>query len=293
MPNAKTFQGLIQTLTGYWEKQGCVVMQPYDLPMGAATFHPATFLRSLGPDPWRCVYSQGCRRPNDGRYGTNPNRLQHYYQLQVVLKPSPADMQRLYLDSLEAVGFDPLCEDIRFVEDNWESPTLGAVGYGWEVWVNGMEVSQYTYFQKAGGIECRPVSGEISYGLERLSMLIQDKNSIYDLDWGAGFGGETLTYGKVFQRNEREQSAYNFELADTEDLQDSFSRCEKTCFLLIEQKLALPAYEQTILASHAFNLLDSRHAISAIERQQYVLRTRSMASSVAGLYDRMCRETSS
>ena len=291
MPNAKTFQGLIQTLVGYWEKQGCVVMQAYDLPVGAATFHPATFLRSLGPDPWRCVYTQGCRRPGDGRYGTNPNRLQHYYQLQVMLKPSPANMQELYLASLETAGFDRLCEDIRFVKDDWESPTLGATGYGWEVWINGMEVSQYTYFQKVGGIECRPVSGEISYGIERLSMLIQDKKNIYELDWGTGLNGKMLTYGEVFQRNEREQSAYNFEYANTKDLRDSFDQYEKTCSLLIEKELVLPAYEQTMLASHAFNLLDSRHAISVTERQQYVLRTRSMASSVAKLYDRINRET--
>lgn len=278
-----TFQGLILTLQNFWAKQGCVILQPYDMEMGAGTFHPATFLRSIGPEPWNAAYVQPCRRPTDGRYGENPNRLQHYYQFQVLLKPSPDNIQELYLESLTELGFDPLEHDIRFVEDNWESPTLGAWGLGWEVWLNGMEVTQFTYFQQVGGLECRPVPGEITYGLERIAMYIQDVKSIYDLVWTKGPQG-TVTYGDVFHQNEVEQSTYNFEQADTEQLFAQFETCESESNRLIEAGLPLPAYEQMLSASHVFNLLDARHAISVTERQRYILRIRALSRGIAQAY---------
>ena len=258
-------------------------MQPYDKEMGAGTFHPATFLRSIGPEPWRAAYAQPCRRPTDGRYGDNPNRCQHYYQFQVVLKPSPANIQALYLDSLKHLGIDPLEHDIRFVEDNWESPTLGAWGLGWEVWLNGMEVSQFTYFQQVGGINCQPVSGEITYGLERLAMYLQGKDNIYDLDWNSD-SCFALSYGDVFHQNEVEQSSYNFEYADTDNLFAAFDAAEQECNRLLEHTLALPAYEQILQASHVFNLLDARQVISVTERQQYILRIRTLARAIANAY---------
>jgi glycyl-tRNA synthetase alpha chain len=275
MPAAPSFQDLILTLQRFWAGQGCVILQPYDVEVGAGTFHPATTLRALGPDPWRAAYVQPSRRPTDGRYGENPNRLQHYYQFQVILKPAPADSQTLYLKSLEALGIDPRLHDIRFVEDDWESPTLGAWGLGWEVWCDGMEVSQYTYFQQVGGIECDPVSTELTYGLERLAMYIQGVESIYDLDFnGAGF-----TYGQVFKRSEREFSAFNFEHANTEKLFRHFRDAEAECAALVEKGLALPAYDQCIKASHTFNLLDARGAISVTERASYIGRVRALAKS--------------
>lgn len=281
--DVSTFQGLIQALQTFWAEQGCVVMQPLDMEVGAGTFHPATFLRSIGPEPWRTAYIQPSRRPTDGRYGENPNRLQHYYQFQVLLKPSPDNIQELYLDSLRLLGFDPLIHDVRFVEDNWESPTLGAWGLGWEVWLNGMEVTQFTYFQQVGGLECRPVSGEITYGLERLAMYIQGVESIYDLVWTRGPQG-VVTYGDVFHQNEVEQSTYNFEHADTEALFNWFDVCEKESQKLIDAGLPLPAYEQVMKASHTFNLLDARHAISVTERQRFILRVRTLARGVAEAY---------
>lgn len=281
--DVKTFQGLILALQDYWAQQGCAIVQPLDMEVGAGTFHPQTFLRSIGPEPANFAYVQPCRRPTDGRYGENPNRLQHYYQFQVILKPSPAEFQELYLDSLRMLGFDPLVHDIRFVEDNWESPTLGAWGLGWEVWLNGMEVTQFTYFQQVGGLECKPVAGEITYGLERLAMYIQNVDSIYDLVWTDGPRGKIL-YGDVFHQNEVEQSTYNFEHADVDVLFARFEACVKECELLIEHKLPLPAYEQVMRASHAFNLLDARHAISVTERQRYILRVRNMAKACAETY---------
>jgi len=281
--NAHTFQGLIQLLQSYWAEHGCVVMQPYDNEMGAGTFHPATFLRSIGPEPWRAAYVQPSRRPTDGRYGENPNRLQHYYQFQVMLKPSPDNIQQLYLDSLKMLGIDPLEHDIRFVEDNWESPTLGAWGLGWEVWLNGMEVTQFTYFQQVGGLECRPVTGEITYGLERIAMYLQGVNSVYDLVWVDGPDG-VVTYGDVFHQNEVEMSTYNFEFANTEFLFAQFDECERAFATLIEAKLPLPAYEQVLRASHSFNLLDARHAISVTERARFIGRVRTMARAVAESY---------
>ena len=281
--DVSTFQSLIQALQEFWSGHGCVVMQPLDMEVGAGTFHPATFLRAIGPEPWRAAYVQPSRRPTDGRYGENPNRLQHYYQFQVLLKPSPENIMELYLDSLRAMGFDPLVHDIRFVEDNWESPTLGAWGLGWEVWLNGMEVTQFTYFQQVGGLECRPVSGEITYGLERLAMYIQGVESIFDLVWTRGPQGD-VTYGDVFHQNEVEQSTYNFEHADTEELFHWFDVCEREGQKLIEAQLALPAYEQAMKASHTFNLLDARHAISVTERQRFILRVRSLARGVAEAY---------
>ncbi|OUV63077.1 MAG: glycine--tRNA ligase subunit alpha [Gammaproteobacteria bacterium TMED119] len=278
-----SFQSLILTLQQFWADQGCALMQPYDKEMGAGTFHPATFLRSIGPEPWRAAYAQPCRRPTDGRYGDNPNRCQHYYQFQVVLKPSPANIQALYLDSLKHLGIDPLEHDIRFVEDNWESPTLGAWGLGWEVWLNGMEVSQFTYFQQVGGINCQPVSGEITYGLERLAMYLQGKDNIYDLDWNSD-SSFALSYGDVFHQNEVEQSSYNFEYADTDNLFAAFDAAEQECNRLLEHTLALPAYEQILQASHVFNLLDARQVISVTERQQYILRIRTLARAIANAY---------
>ncbi|MEL7536939.1 MAG: glycine--tRNA ligase subunit alpha [Pseudomonadota bacterium] len=278
-----TFQALLLRLQHYWADRGCVVQQPYDMPMGAGTFHPATFLRAVGPEPWSAAYVQPCRRPSDGRYGDNPFRLQHYYQYQVVIKPSPLDIQALYLDSLRSLGIDPLVHDIRFVEDNWESPTLGAWGLGWEVWLNGMEVTQFTYFQQVGGLECRPVTGEITYGLERIAMYLQNVESIFDLVWTDGPLGR-VTYGDVFLQNEREQSAYNFEKADVAQLFTDFDVAEGQFGALIEDGLALPAYEQMLTASHTFNLLDARGAISVTERAAYILRVRAMARSVAEAY---------
>lgn len=279
----KTFQGLIQTLQDYWAAQGCVLVQPLDLEVGAGTFHPMTFLRSLGPEPVHAAYVQPCRRPTDGRYGDNPMRLQQYYQFQVILKPSPDNIQELYLGSLQALGIDTLVHDIRFVEDNWESPTLGAWGLGWEVWLNGMEVTQFTYFQQVGGMECSPVTGEITYGLERLAMYVQGVDSIYDLVWTDGPFGR-VTYGDVFHQNEVEQSTYNFEHADVAALFSYFDQCEQESQLLIEKGLALPAYEKVMKASHTFNLLDARHAISVTERQRYILRVRTLAKACAETY---------
>ncbi|QYJ93842.1 glycine--tRNA ligase subunit alpha [Shewanella spartinae] len=283
--DVKTFQGFILTLQEYWAQQGCAIVQPLDMEVGAGTFHPMTFLRSLGPEPMSSAYVQPCRRPTDGRYGENPNRLQHYYQFQVVLKPSPSNIQELYLGSLEALGVNMNIHDVRFVEDNWESPTLGAWGLGWEVWLNGMEVSQFTYFQQVGGLECSPVTGEITYGLERLAMYIQEVDSVYDLVWTDGPMGKIM-YGDVFHQNEVEQSTYNFEHANVEVLFKQFDDCEKACneLLALETPLPLPAYEQVMKASHAFNLLDARHAISVTERQRYILRVRTMAKSVAESY---------
>ena len=278
-----TFQGLILALQDYWAQQGCVILQPYDMEMGAGTFHPATFLRAIGPEPWRAAYVQPSRRPTDGRYGENPNRLQHYYQFQVLLKPSPDNIQDLYLGSLKLLGFDPLVHDIRFVEDNWESPTLGAWGLGWEVWLNGMEVTQFTYFQQVGGLDCRPVSGEITYGLERLAMYMQGVQSVYDLVWAKGPQG-TVTYGDVYHQNEVEQSTYNFEHANVEALFRQFDVCESESQRLIEAGLPLPAYEQMLKASHTFNLLDARRAISVTERQRFILRVRTLARAVAEAY---------
>lgn len=278
-----TFQGLILALQTYWAEQGCVILQPYDMEMGAGTFHTATFLRALGPETWNAAYVQPSRRPKDGRYGENPNRLQHYYQFQVVLKPNPDNIQQLYLDSLKAIGIDPLVHDIRFVEDNWESPTLGAWGLGWEVWLNGMEVTQFTYFQQVGGVECYPVTGEITYGLERLAMYLQGVDSVYDLVWTKGQFG-TVTYGDVFHQNEVEQSTYNFEYANVEKMFELFDFYEAEATRLIEAKLPLPAYEQVVKASHSFNLLDARGAISVTERQRYILRVRTLARSIATSY---------
>jgi len=282
-PSPRTFQDLILTLQQFWAERGCVVAQPYDMEMGAGTFHPATFLRAVGPEPWSAAYVQPCRRPTDGRYGENPFRLQHYYQYQVVIKPSPDNIQELYLDSLRALGIDPLTHDIRFVEDNWESPTLGAWGLGWEVWLNGMEVTQFTYFQQVGGLECRPVTGEITYGLERIAMYLQNVESIFDLVWTTGPLG-TISYRDVYHQNEVEQSVYNFEEADVDALFGQFDRAEGECLRLIERGLALPAYEQMLTASHTFNLLDARQAISVSERQRFILRVRTLARAVAGAY---------
>ncbi len=279
----RTFQDLIFALQKYWAAQGCIVLQPYDLEMGAGTFHTATFLRAVGPEPWAAAYVQPSRRPTDGRYGNNPFRLQHYYQFQVCIKPSPDNFQDLYLGSLRALGFDLLTHDIRFVEDNWESPTLGAWGLGWEVWLNGMEVSQFTYFQQVGGLDCRPVMGEITYGLERLGMYIQGKQSIFDIVWTDGPFG-TVTYGDVFHQNEVEQSTYNFEKADVGVLAAQFDAYESGCRRLLEDKLVLPAYEQMVKASHTFNLLDARHAVSVTERQRFLLRVRTLARGVAEAY---------
>jgi glycyl-tRNA synthetase alpha chain len=273
--SGNSFQALILKLQTYWAAQGCVILQPYDLEVGAGTFHPATTLRALGPEPWKAAYVQPSRRPTDGRYGENPNRLQHYYQFQVVLKPAPADSQLLYLDSLIALGIDPLRHDIRFVEDDWESPTLGAWGLGWEVWLDGMEVSQFTYFQQVGGIECDPVLTELTYGLERLAMYVQGVENVYDLD----YNGAGVSYGDVFKRNEQEFSAYNFEYADTERLFAHFADAERECQALVARHLALPAYDQCIKASHTFNLLDARGVISVTERAAYIGRVRALAKA--------------
>lgn len=280
----KSFQDLILTLHRYWGEKGCVILQPYDMEVGAGTFHPATTLRSVGPRPWAAAYVQPSRRPKDGRYGENPNRLQHYYQYQVIIKPSPPDLQELYLGSLTAIGIEPDLHDIRFVEDDWESPTLGAWGLGWEVWCDGMEVSQYTYFQQVGGLDCAPVSGELTYGLERLAMYVQGVDNVYQLNFNGQDGARRITYGDVFLQAEQEFSRYNFEYADTDILLQHFKDAEKECLTLLEagdtgnrHELALPAYDQCIKASHVFNLLDARGVISVTERQAYILRVRELA----------------
>jgi len=277
--NALTFQDIILTLQHYWAKQGCVILQPYDMEVGAGTSHPATILRALGEKPWKCAYVQPSRRPKDGRYGNNPNRLQHYYQFQVILKPSPETIQELYLQSLRELGINPDLHDIRFVEDDWENPTLGAWGLGWEVWCDGMEVTQFTYFQQVGGIECSPVSGEITYGLERLAMYIQGVENVYDLAFN-----ETMTYGEVFLENEREFSAYNLEYADTEQLLRHFSDAETECRSLLSHNLPLPAYDQCLKASHRFNLLDARGVIGVTERAAYIARVRALAKACCELW---------
>ena len=274
-----TFQQLILRLNEFWDRQGCVLLQPYDMEVGAGTFHTATFLRAIGPEPWNAAYVQPSRRPKDGRYGENPNRLQHYYQYQVVMKPSPADIQERYLASLAALGIDAKEHDIRFVEDDWESPTLGAWGLGWEVWLDGMEVTQFTYFQQVGGLDCKPVLGEITYGLERLAMYLQGKESIYDLVWTPG-----VTYGDVYHQNEVEQSRYNFELSNPEMLFRHFGEFEAEAQRLIEAQCVLPAYEMVLKSSHAFNLLDARGAISVTERAAYIGRVRALARAVAQAY---------
>ncbi|HEU4645944.1 MAG TPA: glycine--tRNA ligase subunit alpha [Burkholderiales bacterium] len=274
-----TFQQLIQRLAKFWDDQGCVLLQPYDMPVGAGTFHTATFLRAIGPEPWNAAYVQPSRRPKDGRYGDNPNRLQHYYQYQVVMKPSPADLQERYLASLAALGIDATEHDIRFVEDDWESPTLGAWGLGWEVWLDGMEITQFTYFQEVGSLPCKPVLGEITYGLERLAMVLQGKESVYDLVWTPG-----VTYGDVYHQNEVEQSRYNFELADTDLLFRHFGEYEADAKRLVEAHCTLPAYERVLQCSHTFNLLDARGAISVTERAAYIARVRALARAVAQAY---------
>ncbi|WP_075179626.1 glycine--tRNA ligase subunit alpha [Neptunomonas phycophila] len=289
-PDASTFQGLILALQTFWAEQGCVLVQPLDMEVGAGTFHPATFLRAIGPENWRSAYVQPSRRPTDGRYGENPNRLQHYYQFQVVIKPSPDNFQELYLESLKRLGVDLNIHDVRFVEDNWESPTLGAWGLGWEVWLNGMEVTQFTYFQQAGGLECYPVTGEITYGLERIAMYLQNVDSVYDLIWTKNTDGSVVTYGDVFHQNEVEMSTYNFEHADVPKLFENFDHYEVECNKLLAAKLPLPAYEMVLKASHTFNLLDARHAISVTERQRYILRVRTLAREVAQGYFNTRRE---
>lgn len=283
MNKPTTFQDIILTLQKYWAEQGCVILQPMDMEMGAGTFHPATFLRAIGPEPWSSAYVQPCRRPTDGRYGENPNRAQHYYQFQVVLKPSPLDIQDKYLDSLRTLGIDPLTDDIRFVEDNWESPTLGAWGLGWEVWQNGMEISQFTYFQQVGGLPCKPVTGELTYGLERLAMHLLGVNSMFDLPWSKTPSG-IVTYGDVYHQNEVEMSAYNFEHANTDMLFQAFDDYEREAKKLMALSLPLPAYEMLMKASHSFNVLDARRAVSVTERQRYILRVRQMATAVAQAY---------
>jgi glycyl-tRNA synthetase alpha chain len=281
--DVSTFQGLVLALEDFWAKQGCVLLQPYDMEVGAGTFHPGTFLRAIGPEPWSAAYPQPSRRPTDGRYGQNPNRLQHYYQYQVVIKPSPLNIQDLYLDSLASLGLDPLEHDIRFVEDNWESPTLGAWGLGWEVWLNGMEITQFTYFQQVGGLECRPVTAELAYGVERIAMYLQGVDDIFELTWTDSPLGR-VSYGDVFLQNEQEMSAYNFEHADTEALFAQFEAYERQCEALVELELPLPAYDMVLKASHTFNLLDARHAISVTERQRFILRVRTLSRAVAERY---------
>jgi glycyl-tRNA synthetase alpha chain len=279
-----SFQEIILRLQQFWAAQGCVILQPYDLEMGAGTFHPATTLRALGKAPWRAAYVQPCRRPSDGRYGENPNRLGHYYQFQVIMKPSPTDSQQLYLSSLQALGIDPMEHDIRFVEDDWESPTLGAWGLGWEVWCDGMEVTQFTYFQQVGGIECDPVSVELTYGLERLAMYVLDKENVYDLPYNNPASPTPLTYGDVFLEDERQFSAFNFEAANTENLKTHFEDAEQECHALLDRSLPLPAYEQCIKASHLFNLMDSRGVISVVERQAQIGRVRALARACCESY---------
>ena len=286
MDPKNSFQGLILTLQNFWAEQGCVILQPYDMPMGAGTSHTATVLRALGPKPWNAAYVQPSRRPTDGRYGENPNRLQHYYQFQVILKPSPDDIQDLYLKSLYAIGIDPSLHDLRFVEDDWENPTLGAWGLGWEVWCDGMEVSQFTYFQQVAGFECNPVAGELTYGLERLACYLQNVDSIMELNFNGGTGDAKVTYADVFLQNEQEQSKYNFEAADTDMLFRHFADAEKECRAVLakgaeanRQTMAIPAYEQVLKAAHNFNMLDARGVISVTERQSYILRIRELAKA--------------
>ena len=271
-----TFQEIIFKLKSYWANKGCISLEPYDIPMGAATFHPSTFLRAIGPEPWRAVYPQPCRRPTDGRYGENPNRLQHYYQLQVILKPSPDDIQNMYLDSLASIGIDKEKNDIKFVDDNWESPSLGAAGVGWEVWLNGMEISQFTYFQQVGGLECKPVTGELTYGLERIAMHLQSIDNLYNIKWN-----KDITYGEIYMQNEKENSQFNFEFADSKILSKNFDDLEKECINLIENDLAIPAYDLLLQNSHTLNLLDSKQAISSTERQAYILRLRKLSNLIA------------
>ncbi len=290
--SAPTFQEAIMALQKFWAQQGCVILQPYDNEVGAGTNAPATTLRALGPDVWRTAYVQGCRRPTDGRYGENPNRLQHYYQFQVLIKPSPDNIQDLYLASLRAIGIDTDKHDVRFVEDDWESPTLGAWGLGWEVWLDGMEVTQFTYFQQVGGFECKPVPVELAYGLERLLMYIQKVDSVYDIVWARGSDGLIFTYGDVFQENERQFSAYNFEYADTEFLFQQFNGWEKECTSILDKKLPLPAYDTVLKCCHIFNLLDARGVISATERMAYILRIRTLAKACCSSYLEKIGETS-
>jgi len=278
-----TFNDIIFVLQQYWAKYGCVIIQPIDIEVGAGTFHPASFLRAIGPKAWNAAYVQPCRRPTDGRYGDNPNRLQHYYQFQVVLKPSPENIQELYLDSIRALGIDTSIDDIRFVEDNWESPALGAWGTGWEVWQNGMEITQFTYFQQVGGLPCKPVTGEITYGLERIAMYLQGKDNIFDIVWSENQLGQ-VTYGDIFHQNEVQMSKYNFECADVKVLLEHFNFYESECKRLLTMELVLPAYEMTLKASHTFNLLNARRAISVNERQNYILRVRALAKEVAEAY---------
>jgi glycyl-tRNA synthetase alpha chain len=278
-----SFQDLIHQLEQFWAVQGCVIEQPYDIEMGAGTFHPSTFLRAIGPEPWRSVYPQPCRRPTDGRYGDNPNRLQRYFQLQVMLKPVPRNIQDLYIESLTSLDIDPLVHDIRFVEDNWESPTLGAWGLGWEVWLDGMEISQFTYFQQIGGLDCKPVTGEITYGLERIAMCLQNVDSVYDIVWSQ-HSDNTILYRDIYHQNEVEQSSFNFEHANTDALFNSFDTSEKECHYLIDKEIPVAAYDHVLKCSHAFNLLDARQVISVTERQQYILRIRKLAQNVAAGY---------
>jgi glycyl-tRNA synthetase alpha chain len=278
-----TFQKMISLLQNFWAEQGCAILQPLDLEVGAGTFHPGTFLRALGPEPWHAAFVQPCRRPTDGRYGENPNRVQHYYQYQVVLKPSPERIQELYLESLKTLGIDPLLHDIRFVEDNWETPTFGAWGIGWEVWLDGMEITQFTYFQQIGGLECQPVTGEITYGLERLAMFLQGVDNIFDLIW-TKTPSKTLTYGDVFHQNEVEMSTYNFELANIDELFKLFDFYEHEASRMIQASLPLVAHEMVLKASHTFNLLDARQAISVTERQRYILRLRKLVFEIAKAY---------
>ena len=276
----QTFQDTILNLQKFWSKHGCIILQPYDMEVGAGTFHPATTLRSLGPKPWKAAYVQPSRRPTDGRYGDNPNRLQHYYQFQVIIKPSPSNIKKLYLNSLSVIGIDHKNHDIRFVEDDWESPTLGAAGLGWEVWCDGMEITQFTYFQQMAGFECKPVSVEITYGLERICMFTQEKNDVYDLIWN----NENVLYREVFHQSEKEYSAYNFEYANTENLLKMFEIFEVEAKSLVERKISLPAYDQCLKASHVFNILDARGVISVAQRAEYIARIREITKSVASIW---------
>lgn len=280
----KSFQSIILNLQSFWSQQDCVILQPYDMEMGAGTFHPGTTLRTLGPNPWRTAYVQPSRRPTDGRYGENPNRVQHYYQFQVILKPSPQNSQELLLDSLKAIGIDPLLHDIRFVEDNWEGPTLGASGLGWEVWCDGLEIVQYTYFQQLGGMECKPVPVELTYGLERCATVVQERESMFDLDWNGGQGANKITYGDIFSRNEKEYSAFNFEFANTDKLFHEFNAAEEECQILLNKNLVIPAFDQCLKASHLFNLLDARGVISVMERASYIARVRTLAKACCEHY---------
>lgn len=280
----KSFQGIILKLQQFWANQGCVIVQPYDTEVGAGTFHPATTLKTLGPDPWATAYVQPSRRPTDGRYGENPNRVQHYYQFQVIVKPSPENAQELMLESFKAIGIDPLLHDIRFVEDNWEGPTLGASGLGWEVWCDGLEILQFTYFQQLGGNPCEPVPLELTYGLERCACAVQGVDNLFDIDWNGAEGDLKKTYGDVFLQNEREFSAYNFEFANTDNLLKTFAMAEEECNALIKANLVLPAYDHCLKASHTFNLLDARGVISVTERADYIARVRAMARQCCDLY---------